>query len=118
MGRPVLRTPLCDLLGIEYPIIVGGGGGPALEPHAVEQRYWDFVAETVRDLHLSEPASQQSPHEGPFTETPYAAVERQKRHIQAIISERPAVFAAGLGSPKPYVDDLQAAGITICGLVG
>src|SRR5438477_10196772 len=26
MSRPVLRTPLCDLLGIEYPIILAGMG--------------------------------------------------------------------------------------------
>jgi nitronate monooxygenase len=35
MARPVLRTPLCDFLGIEYPVIsagmgpVGGGSAPA-----------------------------------------------------------------------------------------
>ncbi len=35
MARPVLRTPLCDMLGIEYPVIsagmgpVGGGSAPA-----------------------------------------------------------------------------------------
>ncbi|HEY8504831.1 MAG TPA: nitronate monooxygenase, partial [Gemmataceae bacterium] len=35
MARPVLRTPLCDILGIEYPVIsagmgpVGGGSAPA-----------------------------------------------------------------------------------------
>ena len=35
MARPILRTPLCDLLGIEYPVIsagmgpVGGGAAPA-----------------------------------------------------------------------------------------
>lgn len=28
-GRPVLRTPLCDVLGIEYPIIQSGMGGVA-----------------------------------------------------------------------------------------
>src|SRR5919204_4882283 len=26
MARPVLRTPLCDVLGIEYPIILAGMG--------------------------------------------------------------------------------------------
>jgi len=26
MGRPVLRTELCDLLGIEYPVILAGMG--------------------------------------------------------------------------------------------
>src|ERR687888_127227 len=38
MARPVLRTPLCDALGIEYPIILpgmgagneGGAAGPEL----------------------------------------------------------------------------------------
>ncbi len=34
MGRPVLRTALCDLLGIEYPILLAGmgagSGGSAL----------------------------------------------------------------------------------------
>ncbi len=29
MGRPILRTPLCDLLGIEYPIL-SAGMGPSL----------------------------------------------------------------------------------------
>jgi len=34
MTRPVLRTPLCDMLGIEYPVILAGmggsGGGPTM----------------------------------------------------------------------------------------
>ena len=34
MARPILRTPLCDLLGIEYPIVLAGmgagSGGSAL----------------------------------------------------------------------------------------
>jgi NAD(P)H-dependent flavin oxidoreductase YrpB (nitropropane dioxygenase family) len=179
MGRPVLRTPLCDLLGIEYPIILAGmgagneggaagpelvaavseagglgvlggtghnlddfhqaiaeirrltkkpfgvdlllpqlGGGPTREQSGVDQRYWDFVDTTIEELGLSETASPAPARDGPFTETPYAAAERQQRHIQAIIDERPAVFAAGLGSPKPYVPALHAAGITVFGLVG
>ena len=27
MARPVLKTPLCELLGIEYPILLAGRGG-------------------------------------------------------------------------------------------
>ena len=27
MARPVLKTPLCELLGIEYPILLAGMGG-------------------------------------------------------------------------------------------
>ncbi len=29
MARPVLRTPICDLLGIEYPVVLAGMGGVA-----------------------------------------------------------------------------------------
>jgi nitronate monooxygenase len=181
MGRPILRTPLCDLLGIEYPIILagmgagnqGGAAGPALvaavseagglgvlggtghnlddfhaaiaevrrltskpfgvdlllpqlsgspspeagERPSVPRKYLEWVRATAEANGLGEPPPP-APREGPFTETPYAALERQQRHIQAIIAERPAVFAAGLGSPKRYVPDLHAAGITVFGLVG
>jgi nitronate monooxygenase len=181
MGRPVLRTPLCELLGIEYPIMLagmgagneGGAAGPELvaavseagglgvlggtghdvdEFHAacaqirrltkkpfgvdlllpaigaspgatparseVDQRYWDWVDATMRDQDLQEGPSRQLVG-GPFTgETPAAGAARQLRHIQAIVAERPAVFAAGLGSPGRYVPALHAAGITVFGLVG
>jgi NAD(P)H-dependent flavin oxidoreductase YrpB (nitropropane dioxygenase family) len=187
MGRPVLRTPLCDLLGIEYPIILagmgagnaGGAAGPELvaavseagglgvlggtghdveEFHAacaeirrltqkpfgvdllqptfareqriptslagtsaiaeVDPRYWDWVETTIEGLGLQRGEEASVTRDGPFTEPARAAAERQQRHIQAIISERPAVFAAGLGSPGPYVPALHQAGITVFGLVG
>jgi nitronate monooxygenase len=180
MGRPVLRTPLCELLGIEYPIMLagmgagneGGAAGPELvaavseagglgvlggtghdveEFHdacarirrltkkpfgvdlllpalanpgpapadPVDQRYWDWVEATMRDLELQDGPPRAQVAAGPFTgETPAAGAARQLRHIQAIVAERPAVFAAGLGSPRQYVPALHAAGISVFGLVG
>lgn len=181
MSRPVLRTPLCELLGIEYPIMLagmgagneGGAAGPELvaavseagglgvlggtghdvdEFHAavaeirrltkkpfgvdlllpsfgapqpgseqvggVDARYSDWVEATMRDLNLHE-GPRRAVTGGPFTgETPAEGAARQLRHIEAIVAERPAVFAAGLGSPKQYVPALHAAGITVFGLVG
>ena len=37
MARPVVKTPLCDLLGIEYPICLAGMGsrGKATPPELV-----------------------------------------------------------------------------------
>ena len=35
MTRPVLRTSLCDLLGMEYPIMLAGMGGEATPPELV-----------------------------------------------------------------------------------
>jgi nitronate monooxygenase len=194
MGRPVLRTPLCEVLGIEYPIILagmgagneGGAAGPELvaavseagglgvlggtghdlddfhdavreirkltsrpfgvdlllpqvsapassgvdsgrpapgagsapaPPSEPDGRYGRWVDATIAEFGLATPREVPN-RAGPFTETPYAALERQQRHIDAIIQERPKVFAAGLGSPKRYIPALHAAGITVFGLVG
>jgi len=181
LGRPVLRTPLSERLGIEYPIILagmgagneGGAAGPELvaavseagglgvlggtghgldEFHAacarirsltkkpfgvdllmpavgaprafaaptVDQKYWAWVDATLAELGLPDapPPDGGGARDGPFTDDAAQAAEREKRHIEAIIAERPAVFAAGLGSPGPHIPALHRAGITVFGLVG
>jgi nitronate monooxygenase len=111
--RPVLSTPRGSdfLTGSQHH-------DASVRSEQVDKRYWDWVEATMRDLDLQEgPPRLQSG--GPFTgETPAQGAARQLRHIQAIVAERPAVFAAGLGSPKQYVPALYAAGITVFGLVG
>jgi NAD(P)H-dependent flavin oxidoreductase YrpB (nitropropane dioxygenase family) len=190
MARPVLRTPLCDYLGIEYPIILAGMGagneggaagpelvaavseagglgvlggtgrdeesfldalaqirkltkrpfgvdvllpspGPGLQPademrgisegpaspqdlrSLVDQRYWDWTNETIQKLGLKEPPAEQN-----RGGNQYSGMRVSETHIRNVIKERPAVLAAGLGSPGPYVNDLHAAGIKVFGLVG
>src|SRR5579859_1798716 len=58
MGRPILRTPLCELLGIEYPIILagmgagnnGGAAGPELVAAVSEAGGLGVLGGTGRDL--------------------------------------------------------------------
>src|SRR4030088_268480 len=58
MGRPVLRTPLCDVLGIEYPIILagmgagneGGAAGPELVAAVSEAGGLGVLGGTGHDL--------------------------------------------------------------------
>ncbi|HEV7662409.1 MAG TPA: nitronate monooxygenase, partial [Chloroflexota bacterium] len=118
--RKLTRKPF----GVD--LLLPSVGGPAKgEPSApargeVDPRYWRWVDDTLEHLGVP-PASGYAlaaGNDGPFTETPYAAAERQQRHIDAIIKERPAVFAAGLGSPAAYIPALHQAGITVFGLVG
>ena len=192
MARPVLKTPLCEYLGIEYPIILagmgagneGGAAGPELVaavseagglgvlggtgrdeesfldalaqirkltkrpfgvdvllpqpvtgltvteemrgitegPAAtardlkslVDQRYWDWADETIDKLGLEKPREE----ENRGAANAYSGMRVSEAHIRNVIKERPAVLAAGLGSPGPYVKDLHAAGIKVFGLVG
>jgi nitronate monooxygenase len=186
MARPVLRTPLCDYLGIEYPIILagmgagneGGAAGPELvaavseagglgvlggtgrdeesfldaiaqirkltkrpfgvdvllaspggpsqneapsgdegpsegrDPRSlIEPRYMDWADETIGRMGLKEPPPERQRNQ-------YSGLRVTEAHIRNVIKEKPAVLAAGLGSPGPYVKDLHAAGIKVFGLVG
>ena len=176
MARPTLKTPLCDLLGIEYPIILagmgagneGGAAGPDLVAAVSEAGGLGVLGGAGRseeELHAAVAKIRSLtkrpfgidvllPAGGPIGPRPNANGERPKidptyrdwsdsiigqmglqepsedetarftnrwtseQQVQAIIGEKPAVFAAGLGSPGPYVKDLHAAGITVFGLVG
>ena len=180
MPRPVLRTPICDLLGIEYPIILagmGGGndrgfalaelvaavseagglgvlgaaslsdeeiheecakvrsltrkpfgidillpGGTAEDGSAGAQsqdpsgsllpEYRRWMDETISHFELQQPGET-----GGMTAS-YSRPERQARQVDAIVQEKVKLFAAGLGSPGPYVKRMHEAGIAVLGLVG
>jgi nitronate monooxygenase len=193
MPRPVLRTPLCDLLGIEYPIILAGmgagSGGSALaelvaavsdagglgvlgaaglgpeqiheqcarvraltkQPFGVDillpgntaeapppapptkggadrpaaprdprdflgAEYRKWVEDALGHFGLAEPPPaerlQRSGLEG------YARASRQDQQVEAILKERVAVFASGLGNPAPYVKPFHEVGTRVMALVG
>jgi nitronate monooxygenase len=183
MTRPTLRTSLCDMLGIEYPIVLAGMGGieggfsrPELvaaiseagglgvlggagntperiheacekvraltkRPFGIDlllpqitqpasdisearpaaagdeelaQPYQDFIRDAMDRFDLKEPpARPRAPH----SENWAAGFGREKA-INAIIEEKVAVFAAGLGSPGPYIEGLHAVGTKVIGLAG
>jgi NAD(P)H-dependent flavin oxidoreductase YrpB (nitropropane dioxygenase family) len=186
MARPVLKTPLTEYLGIEYPIILagmgagneGGAAGPELvaavseagglgvlggtgrdeesfldalaqirkltrRPFGVDvllasqgpqpaesargsegpvrdrrnlvgQEYWDWADGMIEKLGLEKPPDDLDRRRA----DQYSGLHVSDAHIRNVIREKPAVLAAGLGSPGPYVKDLHAAGIKVFGLVG
>jgi NAD(P)H-dependent flavin oxidoreductase YrpB (nitropropane dioxygenase family) len=186
MARPVLKTPLSEALGIEYPIILagmgagneGGAAGPELvaavseagglgvlggtgrdeesfldalaqirkltkRPFGVDillaqqgpqpaetargsegpptdrrklidQSYWDWADSMIEKLGLEKPPENLDRRRADL----YSGLHVSDAHIRNVIRERPAVLAAGLGSPGPYIKDLHAAGIKVFGLVG
>ena len=89
-----------------------GSTNGAPPPTTIDQRYLDWVERTLEDNNLRDPGGAQ-PRGGL-----YAGQALTNQKIEAILKEKPAVFAAGLGSPGPYVSRLHDAGITVFGLVG
>lgn len=185
MARPVLRTPLCDLLGIEYPVIsagmgpVGGGsravalaeltaavsnagglgviGGAGFSPDRLREEIAKVRSMTDKpfgvDLllpsnFLGGAASGEIPRDPrelipesskagmrkiaddlgiewkPIEQVNSPLANRRQGggmsddQMEVVIDEKVPVFAAGLGTPAPWLDRLHANGTKVLSLVG
>ncbi len=86
MGRPVLRTRLCDILGIEYPVILAGMGGVATA---------ELVAAVSEAGGLGIVGAASMPAE---------EIERQVRRIRDLTSKPFGVdvlLPSGVATPRP-----------------
>lgn len=198
MGRPVLRTSLCDLLDIEYPVILAGmgagSGGSALaelvaavseagglgvlgaaglgpdqiheqcakirkltsKPFGVDillpgntaeapapagnggsdagpsregrspldllpSQYKEWVEGAINKFYLKEPPPPAPrPLDGGAARAEGSRDRRSRevQQVEAIVEERVAVFASGLGNPAPYVKQFHDIGTKVLALVG
>jgi len=188
MARPVLRTALCDLLGVEYPFILagmgpvaggivgpvataelaaaisnGGGlgvlGGSGYGPERLREEINKIRGLTDKpfgvDLllpanYMGEAAKKPPPADPrdlvpaevrdglkailadldvPWLEAPPVETETRPTlqgrgggmsdaQMEVVIEEKVPVFAAGLGSPAPWIDRLHANGTVVLSLVG
>ncbi|MDE2934237.1 MAG: nitronate monooxygenase family protein [Chloroflexota bacterium] len=188
MARPVLRTALCDLLGIEYPFVLagmgpvaggivgpvataelaaavsnGGGlgvlGGSGYGPERLREEIEKIRGLTDKpfgvDLllpanYMGEAAKKPPPADPrdlvpaevsdglkailadldvPWLEAPPVETETRPTlqgrgggmsdaQMEVVIEEKVPVFAAGLGSPAPWIDRLHANGTVVLSLVG
>ena len=121
-----LRTPLCDLLEIEHPVLLAGMGGVAyaelaaavsnaggygvlgmagLGPDEIRRQMRQVRAQTSR----------------PFGVDLLAATpDSLTASVEVIIEEGASAFIAGLGVPMPILERLKSAGLkvmVVCGAV-
>jgi enoyl-[acyl-carrier protein] reductase II len=120
------HTPICDLLGIEHPILLAGMGGVS---------YADVVAAVSNaggfgTLGMASAGPDQIREQMQLvkeqTDKPFgvdlltAVPESLKAACDIIIEEGASAFIAGLGVPEPIMPQLKEAGIkvaTVCGAV-
>jgi enoyl-[acyl-carrier protein] reductase II len=121
-----LHTPLCDLLGVEKPIMLAGMGGVSYAELAaavsnagghgvlgMAGRGPDFIREQMRQARK-------------LTDKPFgvdllaASPESLTASVDIIIAEGASSFVAGLGVPMPILEKLKKAGLkvmVVCGAV-
>ena len=121
-----LRTPLCDLLGVQHPIMLAGMGGVSYAElvAAVSNaggygvlgmagRGPDFIRQQMRQVKT-------------LTSKPFgvdllaASPDSLTASVDVIIEEGASAFVAGLGIPMPIMEKLKAGGLkvmVVCGAV-
>ncbi len=121
-----LRTPLCDLLHVDHPILLAGMGGVSYAPLAAAVSAAggygvlgmagtspDFIRRQMRQVRA-------------LTDRPFgvdllaATPDALTASVEVIIEEGASAFVAGLGVPMPIIARLHSAGLkvmVVCGTV-
>jgi enoyl-[acyl-carrier protein] reductase II len=121
-----LHTPLCDLLGVEHPILLAGMGGVSYAPLAAAVSnaggYGVLgMAGTSPDFIRLQMAQVRDLTDKPFGVDLLAATpDALTASVDAIIEGGASSFVAGLGVPLPIIEKLKGAGLkvmVVCGAV-
>jgi enoyl-[acyl-carrier protein] reductase II len=119
-----LRTPICDLFGIEHPIFLAGMGEVAYaEVCAAVSEAGGFgtlgmVGASPERIREEMRAVRQRTQK-PFGVDLLAALPEQVRaSIDVIIEEGASAFIAGLGVPEPVIERCHRAGVKVMALCG
>ncbi|MEM7570293.1 MAG: nitronate monooxygenase, partial [Pseudomonadota bacterium] len=119
-----LHTPLCDLLGIKYPIMLAGMGGVSYaEVTAAVSNAGGFGTLGMAGLDLKAIETQivktKALTDKPFGLDLLAALpETLERTADMIIDYQLDAFISGLGVPFNIKDKLQAAGVKVMNVCG
>jgi enoyl-[acyl-carrier protein] reductase II len=119
-----LRTPICDLFGIEHPVFLAGMGGVAFAEvcAAVSEAggfgtlgLVGFPPERIR----KEMRAVRARTKKPFGVDLLAALPEQiHASIEVIVEEGAAAFVAGLGVPEPVIEKCHRAGVKVMAVCG
>ena len=119
-----LRTPICESLGIEYPIFLAGMGGVAYaDVCAAVSEAGGFgtlgMAAEGPERIREEMRKVRKLTDRPFGVDLLAALpESMMRAIDVIIAEGARVFVAGLGVPGPIIEKCHDAGLQVWSMCG
>jgi len=119
-----LRTPICDMLGVEHPILLAGMGGVSYaEVCAAVSNAGGFGSLGMAGVPVKMIEAQMQQVRS-LTDKPFgvdllaAQPESLTAAVDIIIANGAKAFIAGLGVPYPIVKQLKEAGILVMAMVG
>ncbi|MBQ8301259.1 MAG: nitronate monooxygenase, partial [Clostridia bacterium] len=117
-----MKTRLCELLGIEYPIIQGGMAWVATAELAAAVSNGGGVGLIAAGNAPGEVVREQIQKAKSLTDKPFGVNVMMMSPfvdevMQVILEEKPAVVATGAGNPGKYIAALKEAGIKVMPVV-
>ncbi|HUI26880.1 MAG TPA: nitronate monooxygenase [Candidatus Kryptonia bacterium] len=120
----MLRTPICDVFGIEYPIVLAGMGGVSMHKlvAAVSNAGGLGViggatldaAGLRREIHLTRELTDK-----PFAVDLLAPIPDMIRpQMQVVFEENIKIFVAGLAVPQEFIVEMHARGMKVVVMIG
>lgn len=118
----MLRTPLCELLGIEYPIIQGGmahlgtaelvsavsnAGGLGVIGSAAASPDW-----LTKQIHLTRDKTDK-----PFAVNIVLLAPFLEENLEVALKERVGIVIFGGGNPSAYIHKLKEAGVKVISVI-
>ena len=111
-----MKTRLCELLGIEYPIIQGGMAWVATAELTAAVSNGGGIGHIAAGFAPADVVRAQIQKAKSLTDKPFGVNVMMmspfvEEVMQVIIEEKPAVVATGAGNPGKYIASLKEAGI-------
>ena len=122
--RPRLHTPICDVLGIRYPILLAGMGGVSMHRlvAAVSNAGGLGVlgGATVGPRELRDEIQKvRALTDKPFAVDLLAPIPEMIRpQMQVVFEENVKIFVAGLAVPQEFIEEMHARGMVVIVMVG
>ena len=121
-----LRTPICDLLGIEYPVVLAGMGGVSLSSLVAAVSNAGGLGVIGGATLDAEGLRAEIRRTRELTDKPFAVdllgpiPDMIRPQMQVVFEEDVRIFVAGLAVPAAFIDEMHARGmkvVVMCGKV-
>jgi len=120
----MLRTDLCDRLGIEYPIVLAGMGGVSMHKLTAAVSNAGGLGVLGGATVDAESLRQEIRETRKLTDKPFAVdllapiPDMIRPQMQVIFEEGVKIFVAGLAVPQEFIAEMHERGMTVIVMVG
>ena len=119
-----LHTPICDIFGIEYPILLAGMGGVSTAPLVAAVSQAGGLGVIGAATMSPDDLRREIRHTRELTDRPFAVdllapiPDMMRDALQVVFDEEVKIFVAGLAVPSEFIDEMHQRGMTVVVMCG